>query len=107
MDQVRPVVPNETGDGGMSYYALPGMGQNVPIKVSVVDERGRLVLDTLIRPHANGIDYDSPDDLPGYKSLYRIHGIKERWLRDAPTLGEVRDHINILCGKTQIMNENN
>lgn len=98
MDQIRPTVPNDSGTGA-GYYALPGMGQNIPIKASVVDERGLLVLDTLIRPCVNGQNFDSAEDVPGYRSLKMIHGIKSDWLRDAPTLAEVRDHINMLCGK--------
>lgn len=105
MDQIRPTVPNDSGEG-VPYYALPGMGQNIPIKVSVVDERGILVLDTLIRPCVNGIDYDGAEDVPGYKSLEKIHGIKPAWLKGAPTLAEVRDHINMLCGKKQRLSVN-
>merc|ERR1711959_717917 len=102
MDQIRPTVQSDSGDGGAADYTMPGMGQNIPIKVSVVDECGRLVLDSLIRPCVNGINFDSAEDVPGFKSLYKIHGIKAKWLKDAPTLAEVRDHINMLCGKKRL-----
>jgi hypothetical protein len=60
--------------------------------VSLINCNGQIVLDTLIRP-AQGVD------CPGYKSLYRIHGIRKGWLDDAPSLDSVKSHIEELCGK--------
>ena len=55
---------------------------SVVCKVSIVDEQGRIVLDTLVNPET-AID----------RSLYQIHGIKQRWLNDAPGISQVREHL--------------
>ena len=57
-------------------------------------------MDTLIQPCVNGQNFESTDEIQGYRSLEKIHGIKAEWLQDAPTLEEVKNHINMLCGKT-------
>lgn len=51
-------------------------------KVSLIDEQGAILLDTLVNPEVT-ITY----------SLYAIHGIKSGWLKTAPTLKEVQSHI--------------
>ena len=57
------------------------------------------MLDTLVKPHVGGVDYDDVlGDLPGYKSLRCIHGIQTEWLSDAPTFESVKDHILEICG---------
>lgn len=62
-----------------------------------------MVLDTLIKPHVLGVDFDDvKKDLPGYKSLHSIHGIKTEWLNDAPSFESVRDHIMEICGCKKI-----
>ena len=87
MDQVR------------AEYSQTGIGMNITCKVSVVNELGEVVLDTLVKPHVGGVDYDNVvQDLPGYKSLACIHGIKPEWLSDAPTFESVKDQIMEICG---------
>lgn len=87
MDQIRANI-----DGPVALTAYSAQGQNIPIKVSLINCNGQIVLDTLIRP-ACGVK------CPGYKSLYRIHGIRKEWLEDAPSLDSVKAHIEELSGK--------
>lgn len=54
----------------------------VPIKITLVDEAGLILLDTLINP-CTIITH----------SCEQIHGIKPAWLLDAPNLRDVREHI--------------
>ena len=56
--------------------------RNVPCKISVVDEKGAIILDTLVNP-----------EVPVDQSNARIHGIRRRWLTDAPTATQVREHL--------------
>ena len=58
-------------------------------KVSVVDEDGRLIHDTLVNPEATIT-----------RSMYRLHGVKMSWLSDAPTVSQVRQHLLQVCGKS-------
>lgn len=90
MDQIRAQI-----DGPVALTAYSAQGQNVPIKVSIINCNGQIVLDTLIRP-VQGVD------CPGYKSLSRIHGISKKWLDDAPSLDSVKAHIEELSGKNRI-----
>lgn len=76
-----------------------GQGSNIPCKVSVVNQDGYVVLDTLIQPHFEGENYPDPTVLTGYKNLEFLHGIKAEWLSNAPTFQSVRDHILFLCGR--------
>lgn len=55
---------------------------SAPIKVTLVDENGSLVLDTLIRPNVTIT-----------RSMFCIHGIKKVWLEDAPSIDAVKEHI--------------
>lgn len=55
---------------------------NAVCKISVVDEEGRLILDTLVNP-----------EMPITRSLHRLHGVKTSWLSDAPTISAVRQHL--------------
>lgn len=52
------------------------------VKVSIVDEEGRILLDTLVNPEAEIT-----------RSLYKLHGIKKKWLYDAPSFKDVRDYV--------------
>ena len=89
-----------------SDFSFTGSGLNIPCKVSIINEKGEIVLDTLIQPCVAGVNYPNVgDDLEGYKSLESIHGIKPEWLRDAPSFADVRDHIMELCGKKRPKNE--
>lgn len=63
--------------------------------MSLINSNGAIVLDTLIRPALGA-------DQPGYKSLYRIHGIRKEWLEDAPCLDTVKAHIEELSGKNRL-----
>ena len=75
----------------------------MPVKVTVVNEEGLIVLDTLIRPMIDGIDESTPiHTIQNYKSQEAIHGIKKKWLNDAPSMQAVTDHISEVCGKKQI-----
>lgn len=74
-------------------------GMNIPCKVSVVNAEGHVVLDTLIKPSVNGEDIADIAQYPGFRSLQHIHGIKPRWLEDAPSFASVREHIMELAGK--------
>ena len=56
--------------------------KNVLCKVSLIDEHGGIILDTLVNP-----------EVPIDHSNARIHGIRRRWLSDAPTATQVRDHL--------------
>ena len=60
-----------------------GENRNIPCKVTIVNMKGELVLDTLI--------YN--DDQAIKKSHSKIHGIDEELLQNAPTFTEVRNHI--------------
>ena len=55
-------------------------------KVSLVDESGQILVDTLVNP-----------EMQITRSMYRIHGIRQEWLKDAPTINEVRKHIKSIC----------
>ena len=57
-------------------------GKNYICKVTLVDESGAILIDTLVNP-----------EVPITYSLYAIHGIKSEWLETAPNLKEVQDHI--------------
>lgn len=92
MDQIRPTFGGVVG------------GMNIPCKVSVVNDLGIVILDTLIKPSLNGVDLDNLSKVEGYKSLIAIHGIKSEWLADAPSFWSVREHIMELCGKVQETN---
>ena len=59
---------------------------SVPIKVTLVNENGDLILDTLILPNVTIT-----------RSLFCIHGIKQKWLEDAPPLAFVKAHIEKVC----------
>lgn len=70
--------------------------------MSVINQDGIVVFDTLIQPCVDGINYPNPKkNLLGYKTLCNIHGIKSEWLEDAPTFESVRQHILELCGKLE------
>jgi len=56
--------------------------KSVVCKVSVVDEEGGIILDTLVNPEE-----------PITRSLFQIHGVRREWLNDAPTLTKVREHL--------------
>jgi len=83
------------------------MGQSVACKVSVVNQDGLIVLDTLVRPMVNGQNVENVREIPQFKSLHHIHGIKADWLADAPTFSEVQEHILELCAKYKTENEGN
>ena len=79
-----------------------GYGVNIPCKVSIINEEGVVVLDTLIRPCVDGADYSDVSEVPGgHRSMENIHGIKSQWLSDTPTFAGVREHVLELCGKAQ------
>ena len=89
MDQIRP-------EFGVSA------GQTIPCKVSIINEQGHIVLDTLVKPSLGGIDIEDVQEIEGFKSLKSIHGIPSEWLTDAPSFKDVREHIMELCGKVPI-----
>ena len=62
---------------------------SVVCKVSVVDENGGLILDTLVNPEAVIT-----------RSMVRLHGVRMSWLSDAPTVTQVRQHLQEVCGKS-------
>jgi DNA polymerase III epsilon subunit-like protein len=62
-------------------------GKNYICKISIVDEDGQILFDTLVNPEVE-ITY----------SLYRIHGIRSEWLNNAPTLPLVKDHVTKVFG---------
>ena len=72
---------------------------NIPNKVSIINEDGEIVLDTLVRPYVNGIDYQDVNLIVGHGSVQQIHGVKPEWLSDAPTFKSVREHVLQLCGR--------
>ena len=76
---------------------MVGQGSNIPCKVSIVNQEGFVVLDTLIKPFFEGQDIN-PEEHKNYHSLEKLHGIKTKWLSDAPTFTAVRDHILFLAG---------
>jgi DNA polymerase III subunit epsilon len=49
--------------------------KNVLVKISIVDDQGQILVDTLVNPRVS-IDY----------SCEQIHGIKKEWLSDAPSV---------------------
>jgi DNA polymerase III epsilon subunit-like protein len=49
------------------------LDSNVLVKITVVDDAGRLILDTLVNP-----------GVPITQSCFQIHGIRPEWLVDAP-----------------------
>lgn len=57
-------------------------GKNVLAKITLVDEEGLILLDTLVDPGTR-ITY----------SCERIHGINSAWLAGAPTIESVRAFI--------------
>ena len=38
-------------------------GQNIPCKVSVINEKGHIVLDTLVKPSVSGVDVEDVREL--------------------------------------------
>lgn len=56
--------------------------RNVLSKVTLVDDEGKILLDTLVNPGVS-IDY----------SCIKIHGIHKEWLDDAPSVDQVKEHI--------------
>ena len=42
---------------------------NIPNKVSIINEDGEIVLDTLVRPYVNGIDYQDVNLIVGHGSV--------------------------------------
>lgn len=78
---------------------MTGVGYNVVVKVSLVNENGHIVLDTLVRPDVEGQEEKKVEDIEGYRSMWPIHGIRKSWLEDAPTFESVRHHIMELSGK--------
>ena len=56
--------------------------KSVLSKITLVDDQGLILLDTLVNPGVN-IDY----------SCIKIHGINKDWLCDAPSVESVRFHI--------------
>lgn len=106
MDHISPSIAHLNMSGGINVsnmFQTAMQGCNVPVKITVVNESGLIVLDTLIRPTIDGVD-DKTDltTVQNYKSQETIHGIKRKWLNDAPSLESVRDHINELCGKREL-----
>ena len=81
---------------GFGFYS--GYGSNIPCKVSVINEQGLVILDTLVRPCVNGKDASDISQIKGHRSLWGIHGIKREWLEDAPSFDSVREHILELAG---------
>lgn len=63
--------------------------KSVVCKVSVVDDQGGILLDTLVNPEE-----------PITRSLACIHGVRKEWLDDAPKLSQVREHLRQVCGKS-------
>lgn len=57
-----------------------------PIKITIVDESGLILVDTLVNPCA-----------PITDTCEKHHGIKMEWLSDAPTISEVRMHVLKIC----------
>ena len=51
-----------------------------------MDENGQILVDTLVNP-----------EVQITRSLYRIHGIRQEWLEDAPKISEVKAHIKSIC----------
>ena len=49
------------------------LDSNALVKITVVDDAGRLILDTLVNP-----------GVPITQSCFQIHGIRPEWLVDAP-----------------------
>jgi len=107
MDHIKASMSQLAVGGSNSTFLLGCQGQNIPVKVTVVNEDGLIVLDTLIRPCIDGIDQIDVDAIPNYRSLSQIHGIKKAWLRDAPSLESVREHIDEICGKVEIKDKEN
>ena len=62
---------------------------SVVCKISVVDEQGCIILDTLVNPEAEIT-----------RSMHMIHGVHRSWLSDAPTITQVREHLLKFCGKS-------
>lgn len=67
---------------GIDCEMSQSLAEIVPIKITLVDERGLLLLDTLVNPQTM-ITH----------SCEQIHGISPQWLSDAPTLKDVREHV--------------
>ena len=88
MDHVKP-----------EYYSAQGC--TMVCKISLVNSLGEVVLDTLVQPYFEGRNYSEPYQIPGYKNLEFLHGVKAEWLHDAPTFSEVRAHIIELAGKEE------
>ena len=71
----------------MKFVAIDGEfeqtdGKNVLAKVTLVDEEGLILLDTLVDPGTQ-ITY----------SCERIHGINSAWLKGAPSIQSVQAFI--------------
>jgi DNA polymerase III epsilon subunit-like protein len=68
------------------------LDSNVLVKITVVDDDGKLILDTLVNP-----------GVPITQSCYQIHGIRPEWLNDAPQVSEVRSHLLQICSKSNFV----
>lgn len=69
------------------YDACKETNLKIPCKITIVNEEGLVILDTLI-------NQNDPEGNP--RNLYRvpqIHGIPSEVLQDAPTFTQVKEHI--------------
>lgn len=69
-----------------------GVDLNPACKVTIVNEKGELVIDTLIKQEEHVTK----------RSLEEIHGIPQEELDDAPLFSDVRDHILQICCSTSV-----
>ena len=52
----------------MPLFQMGMGGQNLPVKVTVINEQGLVVLDTLIKPCIDGLDNEDVESIINYKS---------------------------------------
>ena len=91
LQEASALNPERTYGEVTKYVAIDcefdqGHGKNVPCKVSIVNSKGEIIVDTLI--HNSDILIRSHKD---------IHGIDQRMLIDAPKYDHVRDFVMSIC----------
>lgn len=64
-----------------------GLFQKILCKVTIINDKGELIVDTLVRQYKEEIKMNH----------FNIHGIPDRFLEDAPTFEEVKAHIHSIC----------
>jgi DNA polymerase III epsilon subunit-like protein len=80
------------------YDACMDTNLKIPCKITIVNEKGVVILDTLMNQN------DSEGKPRNLQRMVAIHGIKDKVLVDAPTFDQVKTHLTkILDPETTVI----